>query len=355
MSEPRWQSFELRTFRATVDGMAGAARGQAQRTSLVLRIADDHGGWGQGEASPLPAYSSDTIELCEQELGRLDWACLPRPAPGEAADAWCERALAASDLQAPAARFALETALLDWLGRQRGVALWRLLGGSDPQRSVPLSALVADIATARHAHAAGVRCFKLKLDPAQIDSTLALAAALRAEFGAHVGLRFDANGRIAGPRLGATLAALACFTPEFVEEPISGAALAALRDSPVALAADESLAHAGGWPALAASCQVLVLKPTLLGGLLRCRQLGHEAAERGLAVSLTHTFDGPIAQAATAQLALALPGRVLACGLGRHAAAGVWPAEIWPPWQANAITAREAPGLGLPDLLRRPA
>jgi L-alanine-DL-glutamate epimerase-like enolase superfamily enzyme len=119
--------------------------------------------------------------------------------------------------------------------------------------------------------------------------------------------------------------------------------------APVPLAADESLALPGAWPALATLCRVVVLKPTLLGGLAACLQLARDAAARGLAATVTHTFDGPIAVAAAAELAVALDSP-LACGLDRHAALAVWPAVSIPQIGACRVASAARPGLGLPDI-----
>jgi L-alanine-DL-glutamate epimerase-like enolase superfamily enzyme len=89
-----------------------------------------------------------------------------------------------------------------------------------------------------------------------------------------------------------------------------------------------------------------VLKPTLLGGFAVCLRIAREAAARGLAASVTHTFDGPVALAAAAELASALPARVLACGLDRHAGLGAWPdVAIAQLGDAHAGSAN-LPGLG---------
>ena len=69
------------------------------------------------------------------------------------------------------------------------------------------------------------------------------------------------------------------------------------------------------------------------------------AREYGAQPVLSHTFDGPIARAATAELALALQTE-LAAGLGPHPAL-----DLWPPHHIAAIRGREicphaVPGLG---------
>ncbi len=343
----RLRTLEIVRVDGPVAGLAGAAAGQDRRAGLWLRVRDDAGGIGQGEASPLPGYSPDTIEQCAAQLAAVDLAALPSP-EHETALAWMVRVLEASALAAPAARFGFETALLDWLGQQRGHSIAQLLGGAgSTTRRIALAALVADADAARAAFARGIRTFKLKISPATFDADLRLAQTLRDEFGNDVALRFDANGGLDPAAAGAQLQRLAPFAPEFVEEPVPFEALQRLHATALPLAADESLARAGAWPALASVCRVLVLKPTLLGGLCACLQLAREAAALDLAVTVTHAFDGPIALTAAAELAAALPGRVLACGLDRHGGLAAWPAIAIPQLHAAKIGSGGRPGLGL--------
>lgn len=345
------QPRDLQLFRygGAVAGLAGAAAGQIRREGLLLRIADADGGLGQGEASPLPGYSPDTIEQCAQQLAAVDLAALPPPGNLPALT-WAGRALDCVELSAPAARFALETALLDWLGRRRGASLASLLGAAAPDRRLPLSALVADVATARAAYARGLRTFKLKTSQRSLGDDLRLAQALRAEFGPAITLRFDANGGFDPAGAAAELRALAGCAPEFVEEPVALPEFLRINPTLVPLAADESLARAGAWPALAAVCRVLVLKPTLLGGLGACLRLAGDAAGRGLAVTVSHSFDGPVALAAAAELAVTLPGKVLACGLVPHAALAAWPPLAIAQVQGAEVGSAARPGLGLPAI-----
>jgi o-succinylbenzoate synthase len=346
---PRLRSIELSRVAGAVRGLAGAAAGQARREGLRVCVVDDDGVAGLGEASPLPGYSPDTLAQCEAQLRAVDAAALGPAGDGPAA-AWVARVLDGAGLSAPAARFGLETALLDWLGRRRGRSLASLLDGPEAtQRRVPLSALVPDLAAARAAFDRGVRAFKLKISPATFDDDLRLARALRDVFGAAVALRFDANGRLAPDEALAQLRALAALDPEFVEEPLAAPALLEIAASPVPLAADESLAQPGAWPAVAAVCRVLVLKPTVLGGALACLALARDASARGLATTVTHTFDGPIALAAAAELAAALPGEVRACGLDRHGGLDAWPPIAIPQLHGDHVASANRPGLGLVD------
>ena len=68
--------------------------------------------------------------------------------------------------------------------------------------------------------------------------------------------------------------------------------------------------------------RVLVLKPTLLGGIVVTRAFVERARALRLDWVLSHTFESPVGYRALKTLAFALPPSRLAHGLGPHAALG---------------------------------
>lgn len=317
----------------------GTARAPVDsREGLVLVLTADDGTEGLGEASPLPGYSPDTIDDAAAALDGIHHA-LAEPLPPALADPAPGSASLVDSLEAvtrsvpalagsPSARFAVETALLDLLGRVHGLPVHRLLRASSPAplKRAALLPPPCDPRTApaaREATARGISTLKLKLGSAPFDRELAALVALRERIGDAVELRLDANGGF-GRDAASRLRALAPVKPGFVEEPVSGTALLALLDeSPaVPVAADESLAD----PILAEkllahpNLGAVVLKPALLG-FVRALAI---AARRTTPVVVTHLFDGPIALAACAELALSLPNSA-ACGLDPHPALAAFP------------------------------
>jgi L-alanine-DL-glutamate epimerase-like enolase superfamily enzyme len=262
-----------------------ARRAWTERHSLLCTLE----GGGTGEAAPLPGYSPDTLEACRAALEALP------PLDGLADVARLPDTL-------PAARFALETAIL-----AEGGGLLGHLGVAP--RPVARSRLVDDMAQAEAAVAGGAAVLKVKIG---LPRDQAFLSELRARFGA-IPLRLDANGTL-DP---ADLDAYARFEPELVEEPIADPTLLPVTPFPVAL--DESLLRLSPAQierlARAGRIQALVLKPMILGGAIRCLALARWASGLDLAVCVTHLHDGPIARAATLALAQALPGRVLPCGI----------------------------------------
>ena len=92
--------------------------------------------------------------------------------------------------------------------------------------------------------------------------------------------------------------------------------------------------------------RAVVIKPTVLGGLRASFAVAERAAAHSAQYLVSHTFDGPIARAVTAELALALQTE-LAAGLGSHPALALWPPHRIAAIRDRQITPHDAPGLGL--------
>jgi L-alanine-DL-glutamate epimerase-like enolase superfamily enzyme len=263
-------------------------------------------------------------------------------------------ALVPSEL--PAARFALQTALLDRLGREQRRPLWSLLrelsGAPEPASEVPLCVLLSSVDPAAARREAlqhfglGVRSFKLKIGPERLQpAQAALLAGLRGEFGDRVSLRLDANQSLLRAELAETFEAVARYRPEFVEEPVSAPEPLELSRLSCGWALDESLQCIAAEQLLALSslpgCRALVLKPTALGGFGRCLALAERARSCGQAVVVSHVFEGELGWLACAHLAIAL---------GPGAAAGLWPMAV--PGGSDLVRSGQlqpplGPGLGV--------
>jgi o-succinylbenzoate synthase len=283
------------------------------------------GAWiGHGDAAPLPEMGTETLEECLRELRAARLDALPRT---------------------PAARCALEQALLDIEAQQAGVPLARLLAPQAPLE-VPASALLAagsmaELAReAQRAAAEGYGTVKLKVG---FDDDYARAAVVRDAVGPEVKLRLDANGAWTAEEALCRLRELAPLGIELCEQPTPD--LAGLEGCPVPLAADEMLA-ADAEGALDRA-RTLVLKPMLLGGLSATLELARRAHVRGLSVIVTTSLEGPVGRAGAAHLAAA------ALALGPQPAAGIATGRLFAegpdPFapRQGVVHIPDVPGLGM--------
>jgi len=266
----------------------------AGRELLILRLENEDGAIGVGEAAPLPGYDGQTIEGCA--------AFVRRPGAGGSPP--------------PAARACLELAELDLRGRSQGLST---LGGDGSEIAVNLTIpagppdRAAELAAAgRHA---GHDHFKVKVGLADDEQRL---AAVRAAIGPQAALRVDANGAWTVAEALRAIGAIEHHGIEFVEQPCATLPeLAELRRSiSVPIAADESIRGADDVREAARqeACDIVCLKLSTCGGPQAAREALREAERAGLGACLSSTLDGP--WGISAALRLAATERVTtACGL----------------------------------------
>lgn len=298
------------------------------RDGVVLALGDGEGRCGLGEAAPLLGFARDDVRA-SVEVARAVILGLGVFHDREAPLASVARALAPFEAVlagAPSAQFALETALLDLVARRRGVPLRAALGGPRAYHRVAANGLLfadrpADelVAGAERLVARGIDVLKIKLrarDAVAFERERRALVALRAAL-PRVELRLDPNAAWSLTEGRARLAALAPLGPRYVEQPVARGELVRLGRAALPWAADESLVDPIEADALLSDdiCAVYVLKPALVGGLVRALDVAARAQASGREVVITHAFDGPVGFAAACELALALPRAPLACGL----------------------------------------
>jgi o-succinylbenzoate synthase len=320
------------------------------RRGVRLSLFDESDRVGLGEASPLPGWSPDTFEAARDALlafdvGRLGAFDLDRGIEEELAR-WSSTISSAI----PSARFALETALLDLAGQAAKRPIHALLSPRQAT-ALPIAALLEsnDEKEAEAAIARGIRTLKKKMDGQRLDHDLDALITLRARLPKATSLRLDFNQSIADP---ASLFRLDRSMPELVEEPLPFDRLLRLERAPVPIALDESLAFDADEPRLTDLAErrmiaAIVLKPTMLGGFVRCLALARLAHRLGLGVVVTHLFDGPISYIAAIELAHAIGETRFAHGLSQHVGLDAWPAACLPAIERGEILPRSSAGLGL--------
>jgi len=295
----------------------------AERELLLLRIEDDDGAVGYGEASPLEPYDGVSID---------DVAS----------------ALRVGDDSQPHARSAEEMARLDLEGRREGRGL-----GEPGADAIPVNRTLAagppeEVAQAAHeALGEGYACFKLKVG---LPDDLERVAAVREAIGPWPALRVDANGAWSVDEAIAAIGRLRRHDLELVEQPCRTLEeLAVVRRAVrVPIAADESIAGAADVRAAAAggACDVVNVKLAPSGGFEAARATIAAARESGLEPYLSSTLDGPWGIAAALQLA-ASEDLQLACGLATLELFDSPLARALPSPRHGTLAVPTGPGLGV--------
>jgi o-succinylbenzoate synthase len=315
--------------------LATAGGKVTRRHGFLLRLRGDHGLAGLGEANPASWVNGESLEETERSLREL------------------VRGTDRADGLSPAARSALDTALLDLEARQAGVAACRLLGGSP--LPVPVAALLGEpterglLGEVAQALAEGFRCFKLKVG-GDLAGDVARLSLVRREVGERAAIRLDANRAWSFAEARRALDAFAAFSPEHVEEPLGSGApaeLARLRGGTgIPIAVDESLRGPQDLERFAAAraADVVVLKLARLGGPRPTLALARRAGELGLRVVLTDSIDSAVGRAAALHVASALAPSIGSVGLGGSRLLAV---DVTSDAARGALLEPGGPGLGV--------
>ena len=301
------------------------ARGALTRREMVLlRVRDEDGVVGLGEAVPLSLRGGSTLAEVVRELEAWSEARALGGAAGRQEDEGLSSAAFREDaeLSAPAL-CAVTTARMDLLGRRAADGGKGGADGGGRDEAVTCNAtLVAGEADAVAADAErwaadGFSTFKLKLGNESAKTTVeversqtresdvAQVRAVREAVGPEARIRVDANEAWDLETAKATLAALEPYGIELAEQPVAGLeAMAELAAStPIPLAADESVAtlEEAERAAAVGACAYTGIKLSKVGG-----------PEAALAIAdvlpayVTSALDGPVGIAAGAQVALSL-------------------------------------------------
>ncbi|MFB1488411.1 MULTISPECIES: o-succinylbenzoate synthase [unclassified Thiocapsa] len=335
-----------------------SARGVFQQRRGWLVCAETNGAIGFGDCAPIPVAGTEDHGAAESALLNA-CACAPGRSVGELLQL-LDDGFAAT----PAARCALECALLDLLSQAEGVPLRRLLA-SDASDAVPVNGILGalealTVADLQQAAEGGFRVVKLKVGVAEPASEIARLRALAPVLPTDMRLRLDANGAWGYDVACRILDQLSDLPIESLEEPLSipePSRLRALQErARFPLALDESLA------ALPAGVDIgelgvkrIVIKPAVVGGLRSALDLSRRAATAGVEVVVTGVVESAAGLWPTAQLAAATGSR-----LPHGLATADWLAEdlgVPPRLNAGILSLCERPGSGFapyPDLHPNP-
>jgi len=283
----------------------------AERTGVLVRLEDEDGAMGYGEAAVLPWFGTETANEAAAACSVL----------GEQVTA---EHLASVPARLRCLRFALQTA-----ADRQAIRAATSAKAPAAQKPLPVAALLpagpAVLKKIGPLAEAGFRTFKWKVGVGDVADELALLDDVCAALPAGAKLRLDANG--AWRRLQAEhwLERCAERPVEFIEQPVAADVrgvedlLCGLaNDYPTPLALDESLTGEGGverwlavgWPG------VFIVKPSLLGDAAGA--LARLAAVKAKVV-FSSALETAVGARAALRLAFQWPGEARALGFG------VWP------------------------------
>ncbi|MBE7042292.1 MAG: galactonate dehydratase [Ruminococcaceae bacterium] len=223
---------------------------------------------------------------------------------------------------------AVETALWDILGKSLGVPVYQLLGGKVHDKvRIYVNGWFAGAKTpkefgekAKIAVKRGITAMKwdpfgkayLELSNQELQTALECVAAVRDAVGNQVDLLIEGHGRFNVPTGIKIAKELEQFKPMLFEEPVPPdnlEALKAVRDkSPVAISAGERLYTRQAYLTLLESRAADFIQPDIshAGGIMELKKIAAMAEARYIPFT-PHNPSGPVANAATLQLAACCP------------------------------------------------
>lgn len=341
--------------------MAGETVTHAQ--TLLLRLIDDSGREGWGEASSAPLMTGETLGSITANTGYLVAKLMGADIADPAAIAPLQERVLVGNASAKSCH---ETALMDLFAQATGVPLYRLLAGSAapaaPVRLEMLHMLASgnlddELDEAQRMRGQGYRQWKIKVgsgDTAQdVKRVHALCAALKGDV-----VSADANTALTVDAAEAIAAAGVAAGMRFLEQPYRTDMIDAMarlhRVSGLALCADEAIQGVADIAAHteAGAAQGISLKLIKLGGTQALVAAGRLCLARGLFVNLACKMaETTISAAATAHAGMAL--RDVAWGFSmtnRYLAADVCAQPLAPLGGTVTSAQLDRPGLGFaPD------
>ena len=288
---------------------AGTSRGVYTERRIWLVTVSDGVAVGVGECAPLPQLSCDDI-----------------PNYGEVLRRFCDEVEQTGEIPYEALRdypsmlFGLETAMLDVrCQKEDGRSVLFDTPFSRGEVGIPINGLVwmgnydEMLRRLEEKLEKGFRCVKLKIGAIGFEQELELVKRIRDRFSFHeVELRLDANGAFRPDEALYKLELLSQYAVHSIEQPIrqgQWAMMAELcRESPLPIALDEELIGVNDPDMKRHMLNIIkpryiILKPSLHGGMLGCREWIETARDMGIGSWITSALESNVGLNAIAQFA----------------------------------------------------
>ncbi|BCA56250.1 putative Muconate cycloisomerase [Nitrospira sp. KM1] len=280
-----------------------------------MRVTLEDSSQGYGEAAPFPEVGGEDRASCVAALQQFGEALVGRSVHGFTEHAAWMKTVGESQ---PAARCALETAMLDAYCRSLGVSMWRFWGAADVRKretdiTIPICSIDKTLELAAEWYARGFRLFKMKVGRDVIEDVRRLEAVHHA----FPGISFIGDGNQgfsrdeclffaeAVKRFGGMLALL--------EQPLDRNDLEGLaiirRNTGVPVAADESVRSLSDLKAVIreAAADYVNIK-IMKTGVIEARAIAVFALEAGLKLMIGGMVESRVAMACSFSMVLGMRG-----------------------------------------------
>lgn len=286
----------------------------SQQTMMIVRIYSSDGIVGVGEGTTIGglAYGPESPEGMKLAIDSYVTPILLSANPLRVGQTMSQ--VSKSVQGNHFAKCAVETALLDALGKRVGLPVSELLGSRHSDR-LPIAWTLASGDTATDIAEAEImlerrrhNIFKLKIGKGDPRASVTHVAAIKRALGDRASVRVDVNQAWSETTASAMLPRLADAGVDLIEQPVHYRNIKALarlaRETHVAIMADESLNGPDTAFSLAsqAAADVFALKIAQSGGLFAGAKVAAIAEAAGIGLYGGTMLEGPIGTIASAQL-----------------------------------------------------
>jgi len=290
------------------------------RKGFIIKIIDEKNNVGFGEVAPLIGISKETLEECEIELNRMHYTIIEKGAKGETLDLGEEL----SKIQnLPSLLFGFESAIISLL-LIRGE-----LGDSfNLNKHLFVNGLVGIMQEKKMLNkvdellASGIKTIKLKAGVNSVEDDVKFINKIASRIDSSIKLRIDVNGKWSYQQTEYAIEHLDKSKVEYLEQPVSGInEIVMLSDySPIPIAVDELVTNMDEAFNIVerSNINVLVIKPSLLGSLMRTISLIKIAERMKKKIVISSAFETVVGRSALVFLASIISGKY-AHGLGTAA------------------------------------
>jgi len=280
---------------------SGSSAGDNTEITRIVVALEHEGITGLGEAVPVPYYGH-TLESIEQTVADAG------PLVGddlEDVDRIIDRLLDRFDSER-AAVSGIDSALHDWLGKRRGVPVWKMLG-LDPAQTPPTSMTIGidrlELLPEKVALAEPYQVLKIKVGTDADVETLTQLRRLAPD----KRVRVDANCGWPPDAIVPRMLQILPFDLEFIEQPTKAGELEAVRaaraESPIPLIADEDSVRPNDVPRLDGVYDGINVKLSKCGGIREALRMIRDARSRSMQVMLGCMTETSLGVAAAAHIA----------------------------------------------------
>lgn len=215
----------------------------------------------------------------------------------------------------PATFYGIKLALFDSKSRNKGIPLYQYLGREETVEYVKANTTIGNIETDKTVKKAvkkvdeGFECIKLKVGKRSLSYELKRIKSVKDKLPKNIQLRIDVNGGWNKNQAKKAIEELK-DTVDYLEQPLSYNDLDGhknLRNKYIDIGLDESLCTNSIDDIINSNiADTLVLKPMVLGGIKKTRDIALKARNNNISCIITTTFDGAIARSCAVHIAASL-------------------------------------------------